>query len=241
MKYSMEDSMKYGRQYFHPAITLVVMVVVVACAPSRMATTGSNPFASATPSSVLPSPADLVDVQTVNKNIRIEIRYATTNNFMNQKLYPSGKRCFVRRSAAEKLDSVQRELETSGLGLKIYDGYRPLSVQKKMWAVMPDDRFVANPAKGSRHNRGAAVDVTLVRTDGTEIPMPTPFDDFTEKAFRNATIAQGISEEALRNSQTLQRVMEKYGFKGLATEWWHFDELGWERYEILDIDSVLKD
>jgi D-alanyl-D-alanine dipeptidase len=134
---------------------------------------------------------------------------------------------------------VQRELETLGLGLKIYDGYRPLSVQKKMWAVMPDDRFVANPAKGSRHNRGAAVDVTLVRADGSELPMPTLFDDFTEKAFRTAIT--GISTEALRNSATLQRVMEKHGFKGLATEWWHFDEVGWERYEILDIDSVFKD
>ncbi len=183
--------------------------------------------------------ADLVSIQQVNPHIHIDIRYATLNNFANQKLYPSGKICFVRRSVAVKLDAVQQELETQGLGLKIYDGYRPLSVQKKMWAIMPDENYVANPTKGSRHNRGAAVDITLVRADGTELLMPTAFDDFTEKAWRTAT--KDISDEALRNRTLLQSVMEKHGFSGLKTEWWHFDEIGWERYEILDIDSVFKD
>jgi len=182
-----------------------------------------------------PSPADLVDVQSINPRIRIELRYATPYNFTKRQLYPSGKRCFLRRSAAEKLDKVQQELETLGLGLKIYDGYRPLSVQKAMWAVVPDENYVANPAKGSRHNRGAAVDITLVRSDGSEVEMPTPFDDFTEKAHLNYA---HLPDSVRRNRELLVSVMEKHGFKSLPTEWWHFDELGWERYEILDVDTM---
>lgn len=183
-------------------------------------------------------PGDLVELQAVNPRIRVFLPYATTNNFAKQQLYPTGMRCFVRRSTAEKLDSIQRFLEPMGLGLKVFDGYRPLSVQKKMWAIMPDENYVANPAKGSRHNRGAAVDITLVRlSDGEELLMPTPFDDFTEKASHHAV--EGIPAEALRNRFLLRSVMEKFGFRALPSEWWHYDEIGWERYGILDIDSVL--
>jgi D-alanyl-D-alanine dipeptidase len=183
-------------------------------------------------------PGDLVELQAVNPRIRVFLPYATANNFAKQQLYPTGMRCFVRRSAAEKLDSIQRFLEPMGLGLKVFDGYRPLSVQKKMWALVPDENYVANPAKGSRHNRGAAVDVTLVRlNDGEELLMPTPFDDFTDKASHRAV--EGIPAEALRNRFLLRSVMEKFGFRALLSEWWHYDEIGWERYDILDIDSVL--
>src|SRR6202042_1202677 len=129
---------------------------------------------------------ELVDVERVIPGIVLDIRYATTNNFTGQKLYPVA-RCCLRREAAENLKAVQEELHGMGLALKVFDGYRPLSVQKKMWAVYPHAGFVADPAKGSRHNRGAAVDLTLIKLDGTEVPMPTPFDDFTEKAHRNYT------------------------------------------------------
>lgn len=175
---------------------------------------------------------DLVDVQKVIPGIVLDIRYATTNNFTGQKLYPLA-RCCLRREAAESLKHVEDELHGMGLGLKIFDGYRPLSVQKKMWAIVPDENYVANPAKGSRHNRGAAVDLTLIKLDGTELPMPTPFDDFTVKAHRDYT---NLPPDVLQNRALLQRVMEEHDFRGLSTEWWHFDYKNWTNYEILDVD-----
>jgi D-alanyl-D-alanine dipeptidase len=118
--------------------------------------------------------------------------------------------------------------------LKIFDGYRPLSVQRKMWAVFPQPGYVADPKNGSRHNRGAAVDVTLVRlTDGTELRMPTPYDDFTERAHRDY---MQLEEEAIRNRQLLEQIMTRHGFVGLPTEWWHFDFSDWQKYPLLDVD-----
>ncbi|EEF60920.1 D-alanyl-D-alanine dipeptidase [Pedosphaera parvula] len=176
--------------------------------------------------------ADLVDVKRVVPGVVLDIRYATTNNFTGKKLYPVAK-CCLRKEAAVSLREVQEELHELGYGLKIYDGYRPLSVQKKMWEVYPHEDYVANPAKGSRHNRGAAVDLTLIRLDGTAVSMPTEFDDFTEKAHRNY---MDLPEEQIQNRELLARIMTAHGFKGLPAEWWHFDYKNWERYEILDID-----
>src|SRR6266496_1401556 len=124
---------------------------------------------------------DLVEVTTT---IPRDIRYATTNNFTHQKLYDTA-RCMLRPDAAKKLEAVQADAQQMGLSLKVYDCYRPLSVQKRMWAIVHDDRYVADPAKGSRHNRGAAVDLTLIDKNGAELTMPTPYDDFTEKAHRD--------------------------------------------------------
>lgn len=179
-----------------------------------------------------PRPEDLVDVETMIPGIVLDIRYATTNNFTGQRLYPSAK-CYLRRAAAKKLRDAQAELGASGYGLKIFDGYRPLSVQRKMWEVFPQPGYVADPKKGSRHNRGAAVDVTLIRlADGGELTMPTPYDDFTERAHRNFT---DLPEEAIRNRALLEAVLTKHGFVGLPTEWWHFDVAGWTNYPLLDI------
>ena len=179
-----------------------------------------------------PEWARLVDIKTVNPEIILDIRYATTNNFLNQKLYPVAK-CALRKEVAEKLSQVQADLKIIGLGLKVYDCYRPLSVTKKMWEVLPDSRYVANPEKGSRHNRGAAVDVTLVDLNtGKELEMPTEFDDFSEKAWRNYS---GNKLEVQRNSELLAEKMKKYGFEALLTEWWHFDATGWQKFAILDV------
>ena len=175
---------------------------------------------------------DLVEVQRIDPHIRLDIRYATTNNFTGHKVYDSA-RCFLRPATVAKLSRAQRELERSGYGLKVYDGYRPLSVQKKFWALVPDERYVADPAKGSRHNRGAAVDLTMVRLrDGAEVPMPTRYDDFTEKAHRDY---KNLPAEVLRNRQILEDVMVRNGFVPFPTEWWHFDDADWERYPVLDI------
>jgi D-alanyl-D-alanine dipeptidase len=177
-------------------------------------------------------PDELVDVEKTIPGIVLDIRYATTNNFTGQKLYPFAK-CYLRRAAAEKLRAAQKEFAPMGFGLKIYDGYRPLSVQRKMWEVFPQPGYVADPKKGSRHNRGAAVDVTLIRlSDGSELPMPTPYDDFTKRAHRDFT---DLPEDVIRNRDLLERVLTKHGFVGLPTEWWHFDDKDWRKYSLLDI------
>lgn len=175
--------------------------------------------------------ARLIDIRTVNDKIALDIRYATENNFLKRKVYPAA-RCVLRGAAAQALSQVQNDLAKQGLGLKVFDCYRPLSVQKLMWEILPDDSYVANPTKGSRHNRGAAVDLTLVDRNGKELEMPTGFDDFTEKAFRNSSEA---SPQAKKNSQLLEDAMKKYGFIPLTTEWWHFDAPGWDKFSILDI------
>jgi zinc D-Ala-D-Ala dipeptidase len=181
--------------------------------------------------SQLPSWARLVDIRTVNRNIRLDIRYATTNNFLKRKLYSTAK-CALRSSVAQKLALVQTDLEKIGLGLKVYDGYRPFSVTKQMWEFLPDPNYVANPVRGSRHNRGAAVDLTLVDRTGKELEMPTPYDDFTKKAHRDYS---GGSAQSRKNRQTLEDAMKKQGFIGISTEWWHFDSEDWQKFAILDV------
>jgi len=178
-------------------------------------------------------PGDLVELKKVIPNVVLDVRYATTNNFTGQKLYEND-RTFLRRAVAENLRAAQQDFNRMGFGLKIYDAYRPLSVQKKMWAVYPHEGYVANPAKGSRHNRGAAVDVTLIHLkNGKELPMPSGYDEFSEKAHRNYRYT---SAEEIRNRELLESVMEKHGFIGLPTEWWHFDDVNSKKHDLLDID-----
>lgn len=179
----------------------------------------------------LPNWARLVDIRTVNPKIALDIRYATTNNFLKRKLYRS-PRCILRQEVAQKLSRVQVDLEKIGLGLKVFDCYRPLSVTRLMWEVLPDPRYVANPARGSRHNRGAAVDLTLVDRNGNELKMPTEFDDFTEKAGRDY---RGNTSQVQANSDLLAKVMQKQGFVPLLSEWWHFDVADWQKFAILDV------
>jgi zinc D-Ala-D-Ala dipeptidase len=174
----------------------------------------------------------LIDVHARNPRIVLDIRYATPANFTHTAVYESAE-CWLNAVAAARLDAVERELEPEGLRLKVWDCYRPLSVQRKFWALVPDERYVANPAKGSRHNRGAAVDLTLVRADGTELAMPTGFDDFTAKAHRDFT---ALPPEAVANRARLERAMVKHGFVPLPTEWWHFDSEGWESLPVMDVD-----
>jgi D-alanyl-D-alanine dipeptidase len=173
----------------------------------------------------------LVDISSINKNIILDIKYATTDNFLNEAVY-SQARCFLVKEAALKIDSIQTELEIQGLGLKIFDGYRPFSVTEKMWQILPDNRYVANPKNGSRHNRGAAVDLTLVDSTGTELQMPTKFDDFTEKAAHGY---QNLPEQTIKNRKRLKDIMEKYGFSAIKSEWWHYDLKNYQEYPILNL------
>lgn len=181
-------------------------------------------------SALAAGPDDLVEIQTLNPRIRLEIRYATADNFVGKPMYRTSK-CFLRREIAERLSKAQADFEKLGFGLKVWDGYRPLSVQKEFWKLVPDERYVASPVKGSRHNRGAAVDVTLVDREGKELEMPTKYDDFTEDAGAYAP----CNERAAENRKILQQVMKANGFEIFPTEWWHFDATGWQKYEVLDL------
>ncbi len=177
----------------------------------------------------------LVELIQISPQIRLDIRYATPNNFTGKVVYPSA-RCFLLRQVAERLHLVQGTLEKMGLGLKVFDGYRPLSVQKILWKVCPDPRYVADPKEGSCHNRGAAVDLTLVDLRGKELPMPTEFDDFTAKASHSYL---GGSSETQENRGLLKKVMEAEGFLAYEGEWWHYAIPDSENFPILDLDIPL--
>jgi D-alanyl-D-alanine dipeptidase len=174
----------------------------------------------------------LVEVSGLAAGLRVELRYATANNFTKHIIYPPSARCYLRAPVAARLATVHRLLQAQGLGLKVYDCYRPRSAQSKLWEIVPDERFVANPKLGSRHNRGAAVDLTLVDKDGRELVMPTPYDDFTVKAYRSY---RGGPAVALRNRDLLERAMVAQGFVAMPTEWWHFDDPDSKRYTLTDI------
>ncbi len=162
----------------------------------------------------------LVDISKIIPDICLDIRYATANNFMGYPLY-SSPLCYLHEDTAVALCKVQAELSTLSLGLKIYDGYRPLPVQQAMWDAIQDDRFVSNPAvRIGGHIRGIAVDVTLIDRDGEELEMPSGFDEFNEKAYSSY---MGASAAALSNRSLLHAVMTKHGFSTIDTEWWHFD------------------
>lgn len=178
---------------------------------------------------------DMVDVAKVAPGVVIELRYTRADNVFKTPFYPQGSKALLHRSTAEKLAAVQADLKKQGLRLKIWDAYRPLSVQRAMWKVLPDERYVADPAKGGRHNRGAAVDVTLVDTRGRELAMPTVHDDFSPKA---AADYKRLSQVVIQNRKTLQEAMVRRGFAIYASEWWHFDDADWKRYEALDVPMV---
>ena len=173
----------------------------------------------------------IVSLSSIDSTIETDVRYATTNNFTGQVLYPTDK-VHLRKVVGEALSQAHKYLFTNyNLRIKVFDGYRPLSVQKLMWKIMPDDRYVANPATGSRHNRGAAVDLTLIDSTGTELDMGTEYDNFTEKAHYDY---QNLSEEVKSNRKLLRETMVKFGFHPIKTEWWHFDFEGWKNFSILD-------
>jgi beta-N-acetylhexosaminidase/D-alanyl-D-alanine dipeptidase len=185
-----------------------------------------------------PPAPDLVDIATVDPTIRLDLRYATPDNFTGVAVYPAA-RCLLRRDAAERLARVQRRLQGDGFGLLVWDCYRPLAVQERFWALVPDERYVARPQRengrplaGSKHNRGAAVDVTLVDASGRPLEMPTGFDDFSERAHRGAT---NVKPAARANAARLESAMTAEGFQPLPTEWWHFDAPGWQAYDLLDV------
>lgn len=172
----------------------------------------------------------MVRLRDVVPSLLFDVRYATSNNFAGRILY-SNDTLWAREATAFALqvaDSLARE---QGLCIKVFDAYRPLSVQRVMWSIMPDERYVADPAKGSRHNRGAALDLTLCDASGAELDMGTGYDDFTERAHADYS---DLSDAIRANRALLRTIMDRAGFDVLPTEWWHYDLRGWERFGILN-------
>lgn len=186
----------------------------------------------AAPSRAAALQADFVDVARTVPWVLVELRYATPVNFASQVLYPPGAGCYLRRPVAQQLTQAALELHQDGLRLKLWDCYRPHHVQRLLWQRVPDPRYVANPAQGSRHNRGAAVDVTLTDLDGVELPMPTPFDEFGPRAHRDY---QDLPAPVLKNRARLEQAMRRAGFVPLPTEWWHFDSASFRDHPIADV------
>ncbi len=175
-------------------------------------------------------PLTLIDIQEINPRIEVDLKYATPDNFTKEILYDF-KKCLLVKEAALKLSLVQEEFEAMGLGLKVWDGYRPMAVQWKFWNLIQDERYVSHPLKGGRHTRGTAVDLTIINKEGVELEMPTSFDDFRELAHRKYMDLPGV---AIQNRTLLESIMKKHGFIGIETEWWHFDLEGWESYPPLE-------
>jgi len=163
-----------------------------------------------------------------NKDFAFDMRYATTNNFLKEKVYPCPT-CLVRSEVADALIKANKIFLQKGFRIKFFDCYRPVDVQKKMWAIKPDNRYVANPKGGSIHNRGAAVDMTLVDQAGKELDMGTEFDHFGEEA-HHAYLK--LSSQILENRKYLKAVMEQCGFVAQSTEWWHYNFGDRSRFKI---------
>lgn len=177
---------------------------------------------------------DLVEVVTLDPTIRLDVRYASAKNEFGRPFYPEA-RAFLQRPAAEALARVNRALKEKGYALLVFDGYRPWRVTKQFWDLTPDDKkiFVANPKNGSRHNRGSAVDLSIVDlATGKEADMGGTYDEMSKRSY--VTYEEG-PKEALKRRDLLRSAMEKEGFFVYPWEWWHFDWKDWRDYPVLDI------
>jgi zinc D-Ala-D-Ala dipeptidase len=177
---------------------------------------------------------ELVELVKLDRTIKLDIRYAASNNFLGRRVYKEA-RAFLQRPAALALARANRKLREKGYGLLVFDGYRPWSVTKIFWDSTPQDKkkFVADPSQGSRHNRGCAVDLTLYDLrSGREVEMPSGFDEMTERAYPNYP---GGTEEQRHMREMLREAMESEDFTVNEFEWWHFDYKDWKQYPILNI------
>ncbi len=166
-----------------------------------------------------PIPDGWTEITALDPTIKLDLRYATSNNFVKEKMYDCG-RCFYRTTVAEALVKAHKALQKQGYGgLKMYDCYRPRPIQWKLWNKVPDPRYVADPRKGSMHNRGMAADLTIVDKDGKELDMGTDFDFFGEEAYHAYT---KLPKQVLANRQLLLKTMADVGMKHTTTEWWHY-------------------
>jgi D-alanyl-D-alanine dipeptidase len=160
-----------------------------------------------------------VNLKDYSADFVYDMKYATEDNFLKAKVYDCAE-CYLRLKTVKALISANQKFMKKGYRIKLFDCYRPLDIQKKMWEIVPNPEYVANPAKGSIHNRGGAVDITLVDNDGKELDMGTKFDFFGAEASHNYP---DVSEEVKENRQFLKRIMQKKNFNSFDSEWWHYN------------------
>lgn len=174
----------------------------------------------------------LINVAELDDSLIFDLRYATYNNFLKRILYPVSI-CVLQLDTAKKLSKANSRAKELGFRLKVLDAYRPLSIQKQMWDFIRDENYIAPPWRGSCHNRGAAVDVTLADESGNEVEMPSDFDDFSKRAWIGYMDA---SEKAIENRELLGKIMTEAGFLRIESEWWHFNDSEYNKYKLYDIE-----
>ena len=174
--------------------------------------------------------SDFVNIRDWKEDFVYDMKYATNENFLNAKVYDCDE-CYLRRNTAQALVKANKSFIKKGYRIKLFDCYRPLTIQKRMWAIVPNPKYVADPAKGSIHNRGGAVDITLVDKNGKELDMGTAFDHFGPEAAHGFA---GVSDQVKKNRALLKKVMKKYGFKSFDSEWWHYNFTGATSFKAAD-------
>lgn len=212
-------------------MTAILVAPLIGCSETRK--TESAPPTTTVPLPVA-SPAGLIEIKPEEIGFRLDLRYATTSNFTGRVLY-SQARAFLQGIAAKALMRVRNSAINEGFGLTIFDAYRPWRVTKQLWDATPPSQrdYVANPKRGSRHNRGCAIDLSLHALEtGVLVEMPSTFDDYSVRAHRNFMAA---SQTAIANRARLERYMEAEGFIGMSNEWWHFDYRDWQDFPVLDL------
>lgn len=178
-----------------------------------------------------------VNLKKIDTTFYYDMRYATTTNFLNEKVYDCAD-CLLRYKTIKQLIKANNAFKKLGYSIKFFDCYRPLSIQKKMWKIFPDKRYVANPEKGSNHNRGTAVDITLVDSLGNELAMGTDFDHFGKEAHH---AYQQLPKDVLANRKLLKKVMENNGFWSITSEWWHYNLNQSYQYKVSDFKTTCND
>lgn len=214
------------------ALTAMLFAPLIGCFETRK--TDSAPSQPIAAPQTAASLSGLIEIKPGMAGLRLDLRYATSNNFTGRALYDQA-RAFLQGVAADALMRARDSAMKDGFGLTLFDTYRPWRVTKQLWDATPPSQrnYVANPKRGSRHNRGCAVDLSLHRLDtGMLVEMPSAYDDFSERAHRDFMAA---GKTAIANRARLERYMEAEGFIGMSNEWWHFDHRDWQSFPIIDM------
>lgn len=213
-------------------ILLILMLSAVAQAQNKYGLTPTT-LAEYKASLAAAPQKELVNLNGYIPGLVLDIRYATTNNFTGKQIYKMA-RAYSRKPVADALKAAQAEFAKHGAAVKVYDAYRPYKATVMFYEVYHDTTYVASPYRGSRHNRGCALDMTIIDLKtGEELKMPTEYDSFSKDAWPTTPVKDPV---ARKNRDLLISVMERHGFKVNASEWWHFDFIGWKNYEVMDID-----
>jgi zinc D-Ala-D-Ala dipeptidase len=177
--------------------------------------------------------APLVELQKIVPSIEVELRFTTDQQFLKKAVYPFHK-AWVQPALAQRLSKAQTYLLARGYRLKIWDAYRPMAFQELFWKKVKNENFISHPRKGGRHTRGTAVDVTLIDAQGREVAMPTPYTEFSSRAFRDY---KKLPSKVKAHRQLLEKAMTQAGLEPLFTEWWHFDLPGWRKFPVLQLKA----